>query len=183
MANKAIFLPEDDKILQGYIEQNYDRDQLSVIIYSVQQTTIKDLIGSGLYDELETQINANTLTALNTTLLTYIQDALRFYVLAEFPYASNYKFRNKGVQTMEGDKSSSVGAPELGQLTQRFMSKAQIFSERVTRYLQQNIQSFPLYSNPGNGLDTIRPHKTSFSTGWYMGTDRDEYVGLDQPSQ
>lgn len=186
MANHALFIAPDDTFLMGYIEQNYDKDQLAVVIYTTQQMEIKPLIGSGLYDELDSQITANTLTALNTTLLNKIKDALRFFVISEWPFVSNYKMRSKGIQTIEGDKSSSVGIEELVQLTQRYKDKAQVFADRVTKYLCENQSDYPLFNNPGSGADVIFPKRNNFDTGFVMDDpDEDDYFyrnRLNQPS-
>lgn len=181
MANIGLFLPPDDKLLKARIDSNFDQDMLTAIIYDQQQLEIKPIIGSGLYDELESQIIAGTVTALNQTLRNYIQDALRHYVLSDWQFEATVKNTNKGSQTMSGENSSPSDIPFLSQKTQRYRDKGQIYSDRLTRYLIENSSSYPLYYNPGTGVDTIHPkHNSSAYTNWVMDDD-DDYCTLDNP--
>lgn len=188
MANIALFLPVTDKILMGRIDSNYDKDTLASVIYDQQQLYIKKLIGTGLYNELSTQIIAGTLTALNTSLLDLVRDSLRHYVLADWQFESTSKNSNKGAQVMDGDNSRAADEKLLVQKVQRHLDKAQEYAQRVTDYLCENSSSYPLYSNPGSGADTIHPIKNNYRTGWYIGLssteEYDEYWnGLNRPSQ
>lgn len=185
MANIGLFLPMDDKILMGRIESNYDKDTLAVVIYDQQELEIKPLVGTGLYNEIQDQIEANTLSALNTTLLNMLRDALRHYVLADWQFESTAKNTNKGSQIMSGDSSQPASIDMLAQRVQRYKDKAQVYADRVTRYLCENSSDYPLYSNPGNGVDIIHPNKQNYRTGWVMDVDDyDQFYnsGLENPS-
>lgn len=186
MANYKIFLNTDDQFLLGYVESDYDNQQLAVLIYDVQQIEIKKLIGSGLYDQIEAQEIAGTTTALNQTLLEKLRPAIRMYVLAKGMLIFNYKIRNKGIVTMSSENSTPVGLDVIARITQEFMDMAQVYAQRVTDYLCENSTSYPLYLNPGNGVDTIHPKNRNYQTGWNlsMGSLDDYYTrGLDNPSQ
>lgn len=165
----ALFLRPDDTMLTSYVESNYDNDQIRALIYDVQQMKILPLLGTGLYNEMDTQITANTITALNTTLLEKIRPALRMYVLSMGMEVFNYKIRNKGVQTMSSENAQSVGLTELDRLVRKYDDMAQVYSDRVTNYLIENSISYPLFSDPGTGVDTIRPDANRFQVGIYLG--------------
>ena len=185
MANIGLFLPIDDKILMGRIESNYDKDTLAVVIYDQQQLEIKPLIGTGLYNEIQTQIIAGSLTALNTTLLDLIRDCLRHHVLQDWQFESTAKNTNKGAQTMSGDSSQPAGIDMLAQRVQRYKDKAQVYAQRVSDYLCENSSDYPLYNNPGSGADTIYPNRKNYGTGWVMDDlDNEDYFyqhRLNQP--
>ena len=180
----ALFIRPDDTMLQSYVESNYDQNQLRALIYDVQQMKILTVIGSGLYAELETQITGNTLTSLNTTLLEKIRPALRMYVLSMGMEVFNYKIRNKGVQTQSSDNAQPVGLNELDRLIRKYDDMAQVYADRIKNYLHENSTSYPLYLNPGTGVDTIHPDGNTYSTGLYLGRgghncriiDRDESI-------
>lgn len=165
----ALFISSDDNGLLAYIEQNYDQNQLRQLIVDTQQYRIKPLIGTGLYNELVTQISGSSLTSLNTDLIGYIRPALRFYVLADGVEIFNYKIRNKGVMTTSSDNGTPVSLDVLDRLMRYFEDRAQEFGKRMERYLLQNANSYPLFLNPGNGVDTIIPRPQNRSTGWYLG--------------
>lgn len=178
----ALFIRPDDTRLLSYVESNYDNDQVSALIYDTQQLDILPLIGTGLYNELNAQVIAHTETALNLTLLSHIRNALRMAVLANGMIVFNYKIRNKGVQTMSSENSQSVDLTVIDRMVQFFKDQAQVYNGRVRKYLVENSSSYPLFYNPGNGVDTIHPETNQFYTGWVMG-DGNDYCSLDNPSQ
>ena len=176
----ALFIKADDNGLLAYIEQNYDQNQIRQLIVDTQNYRIKPLIGTGLYDELVTQITNNTLTSLNTTLLGYIRHTLIFYVLTDGVEIFNYKIRNKGVMTTNSDNGAPVDLNVLDRLMRYFEDRAQEYGKRMERYLLQNVNSYPLFLNPGTGIDTIIPRPQNRSTGWYLGTGdfNDDYAWI-----
>lgn len=181
MAQNALFLQPTDSRLLGYVESNFDTDQVAVLIYDVQQMELLPLIGSGLYNEIESQIIAGTTTALNLTLLEYIRDAVRLYTLADGMLVFTYKIRNKGLTTMDSDNSQHADIAGIDRMIQAFKDKAQVYASRITRYLVANTSSYPLYNNPGSTLDTIHPKGNSFHTGFYLGGMNDFNCSLDNP--
>ena len=138
MASIGLFLPPDDALLLKRIDNDFDQGALTAIIYDQQQLEIKPVIGSGLYDELEDQIIAGTVTALNQTLRNYIQDALRHYVLADWQFEATSRNTNKGAQIPDGDNSSAASIEMLSQRIQRYKDKAQVYAQRITNYLCEN---------------------------------------------
>jgi hypothetical protein len=64
------------------LNENVDDKLLKSAIKEAQEIYIRDVIGSGIYNELQTQAYANTLTALNVTLLdSYIAPCVKYYTL------------------------------------------------------------------------------------------------------
>lgn len=182
MATYSLFLRPDDTILLGYVESNYDQDQLRSLIYDVQEMYVKPLIGSGLYDELSTQISGNTLTSANNDLLEQIRPVVRMYVLAKGLIVFTYKIRNKGVVSMSSENSQSADFTAIDRLIQQFTDWAQVRAERLQDFLCANTTTYPLYSNPGSDEDTIRPLRNQYQTGWNMSLDTDrDYISLDSP--
>jgi hypothetical protein len=74
------------------------------------------------------------------------------------------------VATRSSENANAASLNDLLKLEERFKDNAEWYSQRITNYLLQNIQSYPLYSNPGSGIDTIVPKKTMYSTGMYLGS-------------
>jgi hypothetical protein len=151
------------------INGNTDNALIQPIILECQRIYIEPIIGTGLYNELETQIEANTLTVLNTTLLdSYIIPCLVAWIKYESPVELNYKFTNKNVSTKNSENSTPIGLEEARFLMDRFKNKAEYHSERITKYLCENSVSYPLYDNPGNGTDTVYPNGSNYTTGMVL---------------
>jgi hypothetical protein len=167
----VIFISEQALKDNSIINENVDMKVLLPVIKLAQEKYMMPILGTGLYNELKTQITAATITVLNKTLLDdYIQPALIWWIMAEAPMPLTYKFMNKSVATRSSENANAASLNDLLKLEERFKDNAEWYSQRITNYLLQNIQSYPLYSNPGSGIDTIVPKKTMYSTGMYLGS-------------
>jgi hypothetical protein len=167
----VIFISEQALKDNSIINENVDMKVLLPVIKLAQEKYMMPILGTGLYNELKTQITAASITVLNKTLLDdYIQPALIWWIMAEAPMPLTYKFMNKSVATRSSENANAASLNDLLKLEERFKDNAEWYSQRITNYLLQNIQSYPLYSNPGSGIDTIVPKKTMYSTGMYLGS-------------
>ncbi len=167
----VIFISEQALKDNSIINENVDMKVLLPVIKLAQEKYMMPILGTGLYNELKTQITAATITVLNKTLLDdYIQPALIWWIMSEAPMPLTYKFMNKSVATRSSENANAASLNDLLKLEERFKDNAEWYSQRITNYLLQNIQSYPLYSNPGSGIDTIVPKKTMYSTGMYLGS-------------
>lgn len=176
MAN-ALFVSDSYIKENTIIDENVDVKLLQMAIYEAQQLHILPYIGTGLYDEISSQINSSTLTALNTTLLeSYIQPALKYWVLVEGVDTLTYQFKNKGVVKKGSEQSNQIDLEEVRRLIDKYKNKAEVFTEKIIKYLIQNTSSYPLYENPGTSVDTVFPKKSGFQTGIYLGSNY-KYTG------
>jgi len=167
----VIFISEQALKDNSIINENVDMKVLLPVIKLAQEKYMLPILGTGLYNELKTQITAASITVLNKTLLDdYIQPALIWWIMSEAPMPLTYKFMNKSVATRSSENANAASLNDLLKLEERFKDNAEWYSQRITNYLLQNIQSYPLYSNPGSGIDTIVPKKTMYSTGMYLGS-------------
>ena len=165
------------------INENVDDKLLKTSIKESQEIYIRDIIGSGLYNELQTQALANTLTQLNTTLLdTYVAPCLKYYTLTEAMLPMTFKLMNKSVASRESDNARAISVEEMTLIEGRYRDKAEYYANRLRDYLRANTNSYPLFLNPGSTFDTIRPKNTSFQGGIYLPSSYDECNwGLDLP--
>jgi hypothetical protein len=156
------------------INENVDDKLLKSAIKESQEVYIRDVIGSGLYNELQTQAFANTLTNANTTLLdSYIAPCLKYYTLTEAMLPMTFKLMNKSVAAREADNARAVSVDEMTLIEKRFRDKAEYYANRLRDFLRDNTNTYPLFLNPGTGFDTIRPNDTAFYGGFYLGNDMD----------
>jgi len=141
---------------------------LNPIIRKVQEVKIQTLLGTDLYRLLITQINADTLTAANTTLLNdYLQPCLEKFIVAEaLPYLQ-YQFRNKGVMKRTSENSLPVELKEILYLQDKLNNDAEWYAERVTKFLCANESDYPTYS-ANTDADDIQPNKSNYSTNMFL---------------
>ena len=166
----VIFISEQALKDSSIINENVDMKLLLPTIKLAQEKYVLPILGTALYNELKTQITNATLTVLNETLLDdYIQPCLIWWIMAESPMPLTYKFMNKSVATRSSENANAASLNDLLKLEERFKDNAQWYSQRVANYLLENSTQYPLYLNPGNGIDTIIPKKSVYSTGMFLG--------------
>lgn len=179
----GLFIKPDAVKSTTYIDENIDEKYIRVAIETAQQIWIEPIIGSGIYDQLQTQIKAATLTTLNTTLLTdHIQPAMEYWTLYELVEPLLYKFNNKNIAKKTSDNSNPIDLNEAIHLKNKFKNIAEYKTERLRLYLVQNQSDFPLYYNPGSGSDVINPTGNTLASGsgWYLGNTSTENKSAEE---
>jgi len=151
------------------IHENTDDRLLTPIIKDCQRLFVEPILGTGLYDELITQIKAGTLTPLNITLINdYLTDVISNWVLARYIRQGSYKVTNKGTVTMSGDNATITSKSELIELAQIYLDNAEEYAQRTTLYLMENETDYPLYQTPPEGEDIIKPRRDNYETGFIL---------------
>ncbi len=173
----VLFISETKLKQESIFNDNIDGKNLSSIINECQDIYILPLLGTALYNDLQSKVsdlvnNGTPLSDAYKTLLdSYILPCLKTYIKAEAPYELNYKFTNKNVGQKNSEFSQPVGTEELKQLMQFFKNKSEFYAERLKKYLHANQQAYPLYYQYGTTLDAIAPTGTTYTTGMYLGDD------------
>lgn len=164
-----IFLDPNDSGLKSYVESGYDEKLLRELIWDMQELYILPIIGTGLYDQLRTQSRAGNLSALNQTLLfEKIRPVLKWIVLTNGQHIFTYKIRKQGVVKQNSENSTSADIADIDRMFKQFTAWAQTYAERLKNYLIENESDYPLYYDPGDGIDVIHPSGTQYHVGWVM---------------
>lgn len=167
---KIQFISETKVKDNSFINGNVDDKVLVPVILDCQIDYILPIIGSGIYNELVSQITNNTLTSDNTTLLQdYIHPCLIKYIEYEAPMFLNFKFTNANMGKKNTDESVPLSLEEMEKLTNKLRIKAEMRAERVTKFLKANFTLYPLYINPGSTVDTVHPQRNNYTCGLYLG--------------
>lgn len=170
MSLNILFISETTLKDRSLLQDNVDPKLIKPTIKQAQDMYIEPILGTGLYQELQQQIEDNTLTGLNITLLNlYITDCMCWYVASEMVMSLGFKLTNKNVLRKTSENSSDASLSELFDLMEYYKNKAEWYAQRITNYLCENIVDYPLYNNPGAGIDTIHPNNSSYSTGMFLG--------------
>lgn len=164
-----------------FIDQNVDEKYIRISIEEAQKIHIRQYLGSGLYDQIISQVEGSTLTALNTTLLDdYIIPALKWWTLVEAAPYLTYKITNKNIVRKNSDNSTGVDYNELDQFMNMVTDKAEYYSQRLILYLCENSTDYPLYDNPGNGVDTIHPRGNAYKCGIFLGNTKTKPTSYEE---
>lgn len=166
---RPTFMDANDQGLLAYVESNYDHQQLRELIWDSQELFILPILGTALYNELKTQVRTNALTSLNQTLVfEKINPALKWRVLADGVMIFTYKFRNKGIVTQTSDNATPASKSDLDYMVSYCRERYEEYSERLTNFLIENDDIYPLYKDAGSGVDTIHPNHSKRGNGWFM---------------
>lgn len=176
MSANILFISEQVLKDRSLLQDNVDPKLIKPTIKQAQDMYIEPIIGTGLYRELQEQIADNDVSVLNKTLLdNYITDCLCWFVASEMVMSLGYKLTNKNVLKKTSENSETASISDLFDLMNYYKNKGEWYAQRITNYLCENNTDYPLYDNPGTGVDIIHPNNTSYSTGMYLGDTPKDY--------
>jgi len=145
----AYFLSEETLKERTVVSAHVDTKLLNQAIWDVQERVMQPILGTTLYNRLVAGIDAEDLTAEETTLLEdYLTNAMLFYVIAELPYMLGYKFHNKNVLKKTAENAEAASMSELADVMKYYMNKAEFYEQRAIVFLkeQYKLGIFPEYA-------------------------------------
>ena len=168
-SNKVLMLTADYYKRNTVVNLNVDEELLHPQIIKAQNVRIEKILGTNLFNIVLAEIDAQTYTARVTTLLEdYIQPALvEWITYTALPYL-NYKLTNKSVSKKSSDNSEPSELNEINYLRQNIRDDAEYYSERTTKFLEANTDTYPEYLNGNTDCDDIKPSKLNFISGIYL---------------
>lgn len=182
MATIGLFLHPNEIKENGFVDENVDDKSIRVAILLAMQKEIFQFLGSGLYNEIKGQVENETLTADNQTLLSdYIQPALEWWAMYYLVKPMVYKITNKSIMRKNSENSNPIGANEVTDLRNDFKNFAEERTQRLISFLCENDTTYPLYLNPGTGSDVVYPRKFAYETGWNLQGSTYKNPNTDDP--
>jgi hypothetical protein len=85
---------------------------------------------------------------------------------------------NKNMARRTSEESSAMSMTEIQRLMDKARNDAEWYSERITKYLDENRASYPLFDNPSEKIDTIKPNKGNYTTGMVLNDERRTIRGI-----
>lgn len=161
------------------VNENCDMKTITPTLILVQDKYIEPLLGTKLFNEILAQINSQNVSADNQTLLNnHVLKVMIWYTLCEMTPVLKYRYMNKGVLSKNSENSSAADLQEVQFLMDKWRIHAEEYAERCTKFLVQNIVTYPLFIM-NNNLDEISPNGTNYSTGFYL-EGPDDYCCLNK---
>lgn len=167
---------------QTNVGDNVDPKFLTQSINDVQEDYVLPMLGTALYNHLQSLIIADPDLSSSPNYKTLLQDYIWAYMIKAVSYEAmidlGYRVNNKGVNRKTDAEIIPADLNELYVLGQRALEKMKVKEGRLKRYLLTNAQTmFPLYYTPGSAVDTIYPKRENNMGGIYLGE-----LGNDQSS-
>lgn len=164
---EALFITRDDIVRYTALNGNVDTDKFIQFIKIAQDIHIQNYLGTKLFQKLQADIVAGTLTGnYQTLVVTYVKPMLIHWGMVEYlPFAA-YTIANKGVYKHSSENSENVDKNEVDYLLEKERNIAQNYTQRFIDYMSFNQQLFPEYRSNKN--NDIFPDSMNNYTGWYI---------------
>jgi hypothetical protein len=164
---EALFITRDDIVRYTALNGNVDVDKFIQFVKIAQDIHIQNYLGSKLFQKLQADIVAGTLTGnYQSLVVTYVKPMLIHWGMVEYlPFAA-YTIANKGVYKHSSENSENVDKNEVDYLLEKERNIAQNYTQRFIDYMSFNQPLFPEYRSNKN--NDIFPDSMNNYTGWYI---------------
>ena len=150
------------------INLNVDPQILLPYVLQSQRIYIEPKLGTDLYQKLEALITAGTIgnvgnEAYKTLVDEYIGDCLPSWAFHMcIPYL-RFKTENGNIYSKTSETGTALSTEEAQHLREEVRNNAEYFTERMIKYITNNITLFPEY-NTNSGAD-ISPDQNAYYNG------------------
>jgi hypothetical protein len=159
-----------------YLNNNIDPQVIRPVVRLAQEMYILPLLGTALYNKVMGLVSGSPTVTLSgdygTLLHQYIQPTELWYLISEATVPIAYRYVDKNVVRKTSDNSTPADLNEIRALKDDAKNKAEMYADRLYRYLQTNQNLYPEFTNPGTSFDTIFPKRRNFSGMMVMGNTR-----------
>jgi hypothetical protein len=164
----GLMIKRDDLVRHTSLNGNVDTDRFLQYILIGQETTIQQILGTDLYEKIQTDIENSTLSGDYETLVTtYIKPVLIHAAMVQYlPFAA-FTIANNGVYKRSSENSENASKEEIDYLVEKERGIMEFYITRLTEYLTFNAPSkFPEYYTNAN--EDIRPLNGINFEGWVL---------------
>jgi hypothetical protein len=170
----TLWIGQDYLIRHSVIDDNTEYDKITPVIELVQDKYILPLLGTSLYNTIETHIlayinNATTIPAAYKTLIdNYILKMMVHYIMYESSPTFKFRYANKGIMTNSSDNGQPIPTNDMEYLMNIWKINGEMYGDRMIKYLNYNNSTYPTYNN-NTGAD-IFPERNAYDVDIYLGT-------------
>ena len=139
------------------ITANVDVTDVTPYIATQAQLRVMPILGTTFFNYMLEVYNDQTATNDEETLIKFIQPIVAWRSAEDAVFGLTYQLKNKGLQTQNGDFSSSVSQREVAFGMEHYAQKASFFEQRLIRWLIKNKNLFPEFISEENRDTDLRP--------------------------
>jgi hypothetical protein len=139
------------------ITANVDVTDVTPYIATQAQLRVMPILGTTFFNYMLEVYNDQTATNDEETLIKLIQPIVAWRSAEDAVFGLTYQLKNKGLQTQNGDFSSSVSQREVAFGMEHYAQKAAFFEQRLIRYLLKNRSLYPEFISTENRDTDLRP--------------------------
>jgi hypothetical protein len=161
----ALFINRNDIIKNTPLQGAIDADALLPFVRTAQDKYLKNLLGTVLFDYLQAQIVANTVSSLSVyyqdLLDDYIKNSLMWYSAVEYIPFSNVQFKSNGAVKQQSEQGIAPSKSEIDYLKQQAQNNADYYALRLQNYLIAYSNNIPQYLESVGNQTQIYPDQSN----------------------
>lgn len=161
----ALFINRNDIIKNTPLQGAIDADALLPFVRTAQDKYLKNLLGTVLFDYLQAQIVAGTVSSLSVyyqdLLDDYIKNSLMWYSAVEYIPFSNVQFKSNGAVKQQSEQGIAPSKSEIDYLKQQAQNNADYYALRLQNYLIAYSNNIPQYLESVGNQTQIYPDQSN----------------------
>ena len=159
----ALFITRNDIIKQTPLQGAIDADKLLPFIRTAQDKYILNLLGTVLFNKLQTDItNGDAFTGKYEELMDeYIKPTLVWYACVEYIPFSGISFKSEGSFKHQSESSISPGKNEIDYLLNKALNNADYYATRLQDFLIAYSTQIPEFLESVGNATQIYPDQTN----------------------
>ena len=164
---KALFITLEELKRKSIIDGNVDTDKLIQFVEVAQDTYIQTQLGTALYDKLQSEVVASSLSGYYLTLVnTYLKPMLIWFSQSEYMKYAAFQISNGGVFKHRSENSDAASLEEINNLVHPDTTTADFYTQRFIGYMNSNSELYPEFTTNQDG--GMYPERDQNMTGWVL---------------
>jgi len=161
----ALFINRNDIIKNTPLQGAIDADALLPFCRTAQDKYLKNLLGTVLFDYLQAQIVANTVSALSEFYQDLLDDQIKntliWYACVEYIPFSSIQFKSNGSVKQQSEQGIAPSKGEIDYLLAKAQANAEYYALRLQNYLISYSNQIPQYLQSVGNQTQIYPDQTN----------------------
>ena len=161
----ALFINRNDIIKNTPLQGAIDADALLPFLRTAQDKYLKNLLGTVLFDYLQAQITANTVSSLSVyyqdLLDDYVKNVLIWYACVEYIPFSSIQFKSNGSVKQQSEQGTAPSKTEIDYLLNKALNNADYYALRLQNYLIAYSNNIPQYLQTVGNQTQIYPDQSN----------------------
>jgi hypothetical protein len=159
---EVLFITAQEVRDRTNLDSNIDDSKINNTMILAQDMILEPLLGATMLDVIKEQVITDTLEAKYRTLLDYhVRKVLISAIQHKIVTVLIYRFNNTGTSKSDIDKEMILSVKEIKDLRAEMGEYIGTYGERLTKFLQANSETYPLYDDITEG----KTNATSISSG------------------
>jgi hypothetical protein len=161
----ALFINRNDIIKNTPLQGAIDADALLPFMRTAQDKYLKNLLGTVLFDFLQDEITAGTVSNLSVyyqdLLDDHIKNTLIWYACVEYIPFSSIQFKSNGSIKQQSEQGIAPSKSEIDYLLAKAQNNADYYALRLQNYCISFANNIPQYLQSVNNQTQIFPDQSN----------------------